>query len=62
MSVDDLDLLAAEVAVHEGLVLALGDDALDQLVAGVRDRRQVLRVGVADLRRVARCCSRRRAG
>jgi MoxR-like ATPase len=30
------DLLAAQVAVHEGLVLALGDDALDQRVSGRR--------------------------
>ena len=33
----DVDLLAAEIAVHEGLVLALGDDPLDQPVAGLLD-------------------------
>ena len=53
MRIPSLDLLAAEVAVHQGLVLALGDDPLDQLVAGLVDRRQVLGVGVADRRRVA---------
>lgn len=30
----DVDVLAAEVAVHQGLVLALGDDPLDQPVPG----------------------------
>ncbi|CAM5630208.1 hypothetical protein SBADM41S_05065 [Streptomyces badius] len=31
----DADVLAVEVAVHQGLVLALGDDPLDQPVAGL---------------------------
>src|SRR4030095_1998212 len=48
-----LDRLAGQVPVHEGLVLALGDDAFEQFVAGLLDRRQVLRVGVADGRRIA---------
>ena len=43
----DVDLLAAEVAVHQGLVLALGDDPLDQPVAGLLDQRQLVRVGSA---------------
>ena len=36
-------VLAAEVAVHQGLVLGLRDDPLDQRVAGALDQRQVLR-------------------
>ena len=36
------DLLAAEVAVHEALVFALGDDPLDERVAGRLDEGQVL--------------------
>jgi hypothetical protein len=32
-----LDLLTGEVALHERLVLALGDDRLDELVAGLLD-------------------------
>lgn len=38
----DVDLLAAEVAVHQGLVLALGDDGLDEAGAGRLDLRQLL--------------------
>ena len=48
MRVRDVDVLAGEVALHQRLVLALGDDPLDQLVAGLRDGRQVLRIGLAD--------------
>jgi hypothetical protein len=46
------DRLAAEVAVHQRLVLALRDDPLDQLVPVLLDRRQVLRIGLTDLRRI----------
>ncbi len=38
----DVDLLAAQIAVHEGLVLALGDDPLDQAVTRLLDQRQLL--------------------
>jgi hypothetical protein len=38
----DVDLLTAEIAVHEGLVLALRDDPLDEPVAGLLDGRQLL--------------------
>ncbi len=37
--------LAADVAVHEVLVLALGDDALDQPLAGLVDQRDPVGVG-----------------
>ncbi|CAM5706327.1 hypothetical protein SGLAM104S_06270 [Streptomyces glaucescens] len=37
-----VDLLAAQIAVHEGLVLALGDDPLDQPVAGLLDQRELV--------------------
>ena len=47
------DLLAGEVAVHQGLVLAFGDDALDQLVARLGHPVEVGRIGLADGRRVA---------
>lgn len=43
----EVDLLAAEVAVHEALVLALGDDPLDQPGAGVGDEGQLGGVRVA---------------
>ncbi len=43
----EVDVLAAEVAVHQRLVLGLRDDPLDQGVAGGVDERQVLRVGLA---------------
>ena len=36
-----VDVLAGEVAVHEGLVLALGDDPLDEPGAGVLDQLEV---------------------
>ena len=41
-----VDLLAGQVAVEQGLVLALGDDRLEQLAAEALDQRQVLRVGI----------------
>ena len=47
------DLLAAQITVHQGLVLALGDDPLDELVAVLLHRRQVGALGLADLRRIA---------
>ena len=40
----EVDVLAAEVAVHQRLVLGLRDDPLDQRVAGGVDERQVLGV------------------
>ncbi len=43
----DVDGGAAEVAVHQGLVLALGDDPLDQPVAGVGQGRLLGRGGRA---------------
>lgn len=43
----EVEFLAAEVAVHEGLVLALGDDPLDEPVAGLRQPGLLRGVGVA---------------
>lgn len=43
----DVDVLAAEVAVHEALVLALGDDPLDQPGAGAVDQGQLGGVRIA---------------
>ena len=42
-----VEVLAAEVAVHEGLVLALGDDPFDERVARLLDVGQLPGVGVA---------------
>lgn len=42
-----VDLLAAQVAVHEGLVLALGDDPLDESGTGVGDEGQLGGIRVA---------------
>lgn len=38
----DVDLGPVEVPVHQGLVLALGDDPLDEAVAGLLERRPLL--------------------
>lgn len=43
----DVDVLAAEVAVHEALVLALRDDPLDEAGAGAGDQGEFVGRGVA---------------
>ncbi len=43
----DVQVFTGEIAVHQGLVLALGDDPLDEPGPGRRDQRQVLGIRVA---------------